>query len=385
MADGDGLNALIRRRAGELGFSLVGFTPADPVEGARLHARWVALGYAGEMGYLGRNHDKRADPRLLVPGARSVVCLGMEYFQPTPPAGPLSGRIAAYARGDDYHDILKKRLFELWDDIAAAVGRPNGRAPNGRALNGRVYVDTAPVAERELAQRAGLGWRGKNTLLINKRRGSFFFLAEIVLDVELDYDEPAVDHCGTCSRCLDACPTQAFPQPYVLDARRCISYLNIELKGPIPVESRSLMGDWILGCDVCQDVCPWNRRAAQAPEPAFAPRPGLERPALAELMAMDREAFNRAFRRNPAKRPKRRGILRNAAVALGNSGDPAAVPVLVRALADEEPLVRGHAAWGLGQLGGDAAGRALGEALAGEADAYVRGEIEAALAALGVA
>ncbi len=214
---------------------MVGFTPADPLAGAQFYARWVALGFAGEMDYLKRNLEQRANPAAMVPGARTVICLGMNYYQKTPSStDPLSGKIACYARGDDYHHLIKTRLFALWDSIQEST--------SGKA-HGRVYVDTAPVLERELAQRAGLGWWGKNTCLINKRKGSFFFLAEIILDIELDYDEPAVDHCGTCTRCLEACPTDAFPEPYVLDASRCISYLTIELKGPIPPSLRPGMGN----------------------------------------------------------------------------------------------------------------------------------------------
>ena len=362
--------ATITTRARQLGFDLVGFTPAEPLEGAAFYARWVALGYAGEMGYLTRNLDKRADPARMVPNARTVICLGMNYYQETPPStDPLTGHIACYARGDDYHDLIKKRLFTLWDFI-----RDNATTE----VNGRVYVDTAPVLERELAQRAGLGWWGKNTCLINKREGSFFFLAEIILDLELPFDEPATDHCGTCTRCLDACPTDAFPQPYVLDASRCISYLNIELKDSIPTHLRKGMGQWIFGCDICQDVCPWNRRAEVAPEPGYRSRPGFDGPSLLEWIAMDQETFSAHFRHNPIKRPKRRGLLRNVAVALGNSGRQEAVPALIKALQDEEPLVRGHAAWALGQLGGEEALTALKSRLEVEDDAEVVTEIQAA-------
>jgi len=365
------LTQRIRRRAAELGFDLVGFAPADPLAGAEFYARWVALGFAGEMDYLRRRLDKRADPARLVPGARTAICLGTNCYQETPAfAGGLHGRIACYARGDDYHELIKKRLFSLWDFIQAQT--------DGR-VDGRVYVDTGPVLERELARRAGLGWRGKNTCLINERMGSFLFLAEIILDLELDYDQPAADHCGTCTRCLDACPTGAFPEPYVLDARRCISYLTIELKGPVPRDLREGMGRWILGCDICQDVCPWNRKAKPASEPAFRPRRGLDPPSLPRLLVMDRDAFNEQFRRSPAKRPKRRGLLRSAAVALGNSGDPAAVPALIQALEDEETLVRGHAAWALGRLGGEEARRALEGALHREPDSGVAAEIRQAL------
>ena len=362
----------VRRRSIDLGFDLVGFAPADPLEGAEFYARWVALGFAGEMGYLERNLDKRADPARLVPGARSVICLGMHYYQESAEAPrPLAGRMARYARGDDYHDLLKDRLAQLWSWIESETGS---------APAGRYYVDTAPVLERELSRRAGLGWWGKNTCLINRWQGSYFLLGEIVTDLEFAWDEPAVDHCGTCTRCLDACPTDAFPEPYVLDARRCISYLTIELKGPIPTDLRPLMDNWVFGCDICQEVCPWNRKAAPVREPGLAARPGLEAPDLTELMAMDRDAFNARFRRNPAKRPKYRGLLRNVAVALGNSGNEDAVPVLVDALAHEEPLVRRHAAWALGRLGGETAAGALEKARASEADAEVVAEISAALA-----
>ena len=372
------LTASIRGRARSLGFGLFGVTPAEPLPGSDFYARWVALGYAGEMEYLRRNREKRADPRLLVPGAVSVICVGMNYYpgpqEETAAGGPdspgLRGRISAYARGDDYHELVKKRLAELWRFIEEEAGRP---------VRGRWYVDTAPVLERELAQRAGLGWWGKNTCLINKRQGSWFFLGEIITDLELQFDEPAVDHCGTCTRCLDACPTDAFPEPYVLDSRRCISYLTIELRTAIPGTLRPGIGDWLFGCDVCQEVCPWNRKAAPARETAFASRPGLEQPDLAELMKLDAAGFNRLFRNSPVKRPKRAGFLRNVAVALGNSGRPEAVGVLIPALKNEEPLVRGHAAWALGRLGGPEAEGALRDAMGEEEDAGVREEISDAL------
>jgi epoxyqueuosine reductase len=368
------LTTQIRHKARSLGFTSVGFAPADPLEGAQFYARWVALGYAGQMHYLERHLDKREDPRQMVPGARTAICLGMDYYQPTPDkTDPLRGQIACYARGDDYHDTIKKRLATLWEFILKTAGSDT---------RGRYYVDTAPVLERELAQRAGLGWWGKNTCLIDKRRGSYFFLAEIITDLQLDYDEPAPDHCGTCTLCLDACPTDAFPEPYVLDATRCISYLNIELKGPIPRDLRQGLGNWIFGCDICQAVCPWNRKPEPAPEPAYQSRPTLDNPSLLDLIQLDRDAFNELFRHNPIKRPKRRGFLRNVAVALGNSGCKEAIPVLINALDDEEPLVRGHVAWALGQLGGEEAKLALKKKLEIESDSEVREEIEQSLAIL---
>jgi epoxyqueuosine reductase len=367
------LTRFVHDEAARLGFDLVGITSADPLEAAEFYARWVAQGYAGDMRWLERNLDKRADPRLLVPGARSVICLGMYYDPPSSQqSARLTGRISRYARGDDYHDLIKSRLAELWQTFQAYTGGNVG---------GRYYVDTAPVLERELAARAGLGWWGKNTVLINRRAGSYFFLAELITTAELTPDEPATDHCGSCTRCLDACPTQAFPEPYVLDARRCIAYLNIELKGSIPEPLRHGMGDWLLGCDICQDVCPWNRRSAMTREPAYHARPGLDPVDLLELIGMNRDAFNERFRRNPAKRPKRRGMLRNAAIALGNSElREEAVPVLVKVLQEEEePLVRAHVAWALGKLGGEQALEGLRDAGATEADQEVRREIEQAL------
>ncbi len=368
------LTRFVRDEATRLGFDLVGVTSANPLAAAQYNARWIAQGYAGDMAWLERNLDKRADPRELVPGARSVICLGM-YYDPPATAGErggLTGQISRYARGDDYHEIIKSRLAELWQTF---------RANAGEGVAGRYFVDTAPVLERELAARAGLGWWGKNTVLINRRGGSYFFLAELITTAELELDEPATDHCGSCTRCLDACPTKAFPEAYVLDARRCISYLNIELKGSIPEPLRHGMGDWLLGCDICQDVCPWNRRSAGTGEAAFHPRPGLDPVDLLELIRMDGVAFNERFRRNPAKRPKRRGMLRNAAVALGNSDrGEQAVPVLVQVLREEEePLVRAHVAWALGKLGGKQAKLGLEAARETEQDEEVQAEIESAL------
>jgi epoxyqueuosine reductase len=268
-------------------------------------------------------------------------------------------------------------------------------------------VDTGPLLEREVAARAGLGWVGKNTNLLNKEWGSWFFLGEVLTSLELDYDQPATAHCGTCTRCLTACPTGAFIAPYVLDARRCISYLTIELKGPIPRDLRPLIGNLIFGCDICQDVCPWNIKHARPtgvpkvpkvpkvpeardhgsritdhgspPEPAFQPRPGLDAPELIPLLKLTPEEFNEKFRSSPIRRAGRRGLRRNVAVALGNSGDPAAIPTLCEALHDPDPLIRGHAAWALGRLGGKEARLALEEALEVEEDEWVREEIEEAL------
>jgi epoxyqueuosine reductase len=251
----------------------------------------------------------------------------------------------------------------------------------GSEVRGRAYVDTGPLLERDLARRAGLGWFGKNTMLLNRRMGSYFFLGALLLDLPLAPDEPfARDHCGTCTRCLDACPTGAFLAPHVLDARRCISYLTIELKGPIPRELRPLMGNWVYGCDICQEVCPWNRKAPFTDEPAFQARPGLSVPELIPLLGMTQEEFSVRFKASPIKRAKRRGFLRNVAVALGNSGDRRAVPALAAALHDSEPLVRAHAAWALGRLGGAEALACLKAARQTEDDRMVLEELILALA-----
>lgn len=370
------LTEALKAEAVRLGFDLVGITAAAPPPHAGALNDWLAAGHAGEMAYLARNAVRRADPRAAVPGARSIVVCGVHYraAEPDPATwnDPAHGRISRYAWGDDYHDVLLPRLRLLQEWLEARVGR---------AGIGRSYVDTGPVLERPVGEMAGLGFQGKNTLLIHPRHGSWFVLGEILVDAELDADQPQqLGSCGGCTRCLQACPTQAFVGPHVLDARRCISYLTIELKGPIPRELRPLMGNHIYGCDVCQEVCPWNRRwGAFTTEPAFTPRPGLAGPSLLDLAALDDEAFRTRFRGSPIKRIKRRGLLRNVAVALGNWREPASIDPLSRLLYDHEPLIRGHAAWALGRIGGPDAHAALNGRLAVEDDPWVREEIGDAL------
>jgi epoxyqueuosine reductase len=281
--------------------------------------------------------------------------------------------VASYAWGEDYHEVLAQRLRLLVDFIETHVGGP---VPN------RWYTDTGPVLERDLAQRAGLGWIGKNTCLINPRQGSYFLLAEILLGLELEPDSPFLpDYCGSCTRCIDACPTGCILPDRTLNARRCISYLTIELNGAIPDDLRLQMGEWVFGCDVCQQVCPWNARfASPQGDPAFAPRPGVASPDLIDELALTPQAFNHKFKGSPLKRAKRRGYLRNAAVVLGARADPAAIPALAAALSqDPEPLVRRHAAWALGRMDNEAARQALISALEHEADGTVRSEIQEAL------
>ncbi len=371
------LTAALKLEAQRLGFDLVGIAEAAPPPHAAALDPWLQAGHAGEMAYLAKNAVRRADPREAVPGSRSIIVCGVHYraAEPDPEQwnDPSRGQIARYAWGDDYHDILLPKLRTLQTWLEERVGR---------AEIGRSYVDTGPVLERPVGVMAGLGFQGKNTLLIHPRQGSWFFLGEILVDVALVFDAPqSVGGCGGCTRCLRACPTNAFVGPHVLDARRCISYLTIELKGPIPRELRPLMGNHIYGCDVCQEVCPWNVRWGQlTQEPSFAPRADIVAPELISLMALDDEQFRARFKGSPIKRTKRRGLLRNVAVALGNWGDPRAVPVLIRALGDHEPLIRGHAAWALGRIGGAEAHRALADRRLAEQDEWVCEELGLALA-----
>ncbi len=370
------LTSKIKKRAADLGFDLVGVSRALPLPGGDFYQEWLEKGYAGNMEYMERNAEKRKDPGNLIEGALSVISVGMNYFvkgDSAPEDGGIYGRIAMYALGDDYHDHIKKKLFDLLEFIEEEYSGE---------VKGKAYVDTGPVLEREIGNLAGIGWYGKNTNLINKEIGSWLLLGEIVLNIELEYDEPALDHCGTCTACLDVCPTEALVDPYVLDSTLCISYLTIELKGPIPLELRPLVGDYIFGCDDCQDVCPWNSKAEETDEPAFQPRDGFSAPSLVSLMGMDDEAFRSRFKGSPIKRAKRRGFLRNVAVALGNSGKKEAIPVLVKSLRDDDPLIRGHSAWALGQIGGDEAKNAMEQVLEVENDEEVTKELEYALQSL---
>jgi epoxyqueuosine reductase len=342
MVSAESLTPLVKAQAYGLGFDLVGVATLGPAETAGAFDEWIARGYAGEMDYLPRGAVKRGDTRLPAPGATSAVVVGMNYGG-TRPAGP----VARYARGDDYHDVMVAKLRELHAWIGARIGRE---------VRGKAYVDTGPILERDLARRAGLGWFGKNTNLVNPRLGSFFFLGALFVELELVADEPfEADRCGSCTRCLDACPTDAFVGPRQLDATRCISYLTIELKGEIPGPLRERMGDLLYGCDVCQDVCPWNVRFSRdLRESVFEPRPairGKDASTLArEILAMDDEAFCAAFKGSPMKRAKRRGLARNAAVVLGNVGTAEDAPALESALSDPESLVRAHAAWALERI-----------------------------------
>jgi len=367
------LTAALKQEARRLGFQLAGVCPAAAPPGIERFRRWLADGFAGEMHYLADRAAAYEHPRHVLEGARSVFMLGMSYrtAEPAEPQ-PGQGKVSRYAWGTDYHDLIRSRLERLADF--------HRRLAPGAAVRG--VVDTAPLLEREFAQLAGLGWIGKNTLLINRRHGSWIFLAALLSTEPLVPDAPLErDYCGKCRRCLDACPTGALVEPYRLDARRCISYLTIELRGSIPPEFRPAIGDRVFGCDACQEVCPFNRRVPCSTEPALRPDAEMNPIELAPLFEMDDEAFRRRFRHTPLWRAKRRGILRNATIVLGNQPHPSAVPALVRGLNDHEPLVRGAAAWALGRCGGPEPPSALRERLSLETDATVRAEIKAALAA----
>ncbi len=337
----------IRAQAYGLGFDLAGITTLGPAETAGAFEAWLDKGYAGDMSYLPRWRELRHDSRLPHAGVVSAIVVGLDYGGAEP-----SGTVARYARGDDYHDIMRDRLRELLTWLERETGS---------AVRGRPYVDTGPVLERDLARKAGLGWFGKNTMLINMQRGSFFFLGALFVDLQLAPDEPfASDHCGTCRRCLDACPTGALVAPGEMDARRCISYLTIESRGAIPLELRAQVGELVYGCDICQDVCPWNVRFARE-LPAGSPFKAREfiagkdaRTLARELLAMTQEEFSAAFSKSPMKRAKLRGLKRNAAVVVGNAGTADEADVLSCALHDPEPLVREHAAWALARIRGRA-------------------------------
>jgi epoxyqueuosine reductase len=338
-----GMESRLKQQAHHLGFDLVGIAPAAPADGFDRLRDWLDRGFAGEMEYMHRRAEARRRPDSVLPEVRSVVMLAMNYNPGAEPeeSAPGLGRVARYARGPDYHDVLRERLNQLLKWLQAE--RPGCR--------GRGVVDTAPLLERDFARRAGLGWFGKNTMLLNKRLGSYFFLAALLVDLELQPDNPfEADHCGSCTACLDACPTTAFAGPRLLDARRCISYLTIELKSDVPIELRNGVGDWAFGCDVCQEVCPWNHKAPLASEAAAPGRPELASLDLIELLGLSEAEFRLRFRDTALMRTKRRGLLRNAALVLGNTGDERALPVLRRALEDAEPLVREAARWAIDEI-----------------------------------
>jgi epoxyqueuosine reductase len=347
------IRARILALAGELGFDLCRFARADAPEHAMQFREWLDRGEGGEMNYLSRNAEKRCDPQQVLPNAKTVIVLALNYFQGkavvagVPPAdsgkiapdtGGATGRIARYAWGDDYHQLIEKKLAVL-DDFLRRHGGTQ-----------KCYVDTGPILERDYAAAAGMGWHGKSTMLLNRQLGTWFFLAEILTTLEFAPDPRQKNYCGRCTRCIDACPTGAITAPHQMDARRCISYLTIESKGPIPIGLRPMIGDRIYGCDDCLAACPWNRFAKVSRETTFAMPREVAIMKLRDYLSLDEKKFRRLFRDSPVKRTKRRGLLRNVCVALGNVGTKDDLPALEKAAADAEPLIAEHAQWAIGRI-----------------------------------
>jgi epoxyqueuosine reductase len=369
----DDLSDRLKAEALRLGFEQVGIAPAVAPPGYPRFLEWLEAGYAAGMSYLERRAGVRAHPEHLLEDVRSVVVVSFLYGRPAPEEpGPLEGKVARYARGGDYHELLWRRLEALLDWLRT----------QHPGLRGRAVADTAPLLERDFAQLAGLGWIGKNTMLIDRRLGSFTVLGALLVDIELRPDAPhGASHCGTCTRCLDACPTDAFAGPYQLDARRCISFWTIEHRGTIDEPMARALGDWVFGCDVCQDVCPWNRKAPPGRTPELEPRPEWTNPDLAAWLASDQLRFRRSLKGTALERARPSGLLRNAALVLGGRGPAAAaaVPALVDRLDDADPIVRDAAAWALGQIATEAALAAL-EARRDDPDPDVRAAVARALA-----
>lgn len=373
MPDTKNITQALKEEARKAGFPLVGITLPDPPDHLDFYRDWISQGHHADMEWMAteRALRRRSDPMQVLPECQSVLVLGMPY--PFPKGRKGDGKISSYAWNEDYHQVLTAKMRGLVQFLEGQVGEP---VPN------RWYTDTGPILERELAQRAGLGWFGKNTTLINPQFGSFFFLAELFLGIALEPDATfREEYCGTCTRCLDACPTGSLKEPYLLDANLCLSYLTIERKGAIRDDLRPEMDQWIFGCDICQKVCPWNEKHAQETEiiEAFQPRPETTQINLRDEIILSEESFQEKFKDSPVKRTKRRGYLRNVAIALGNQGKEESVPELIQALRDQEPWVRGHAAWALGKIGGKDAQHALQETLRREGDPNVKKEMEQAL------
>ena len=344
------LSERVKGLALALGFDLAGIARAEPTPETRFLSTWLERGHAGEMHYIGRRAREREDPRRVLEGARSMLALGLVYDPAkSPESAPGTLQVARYAGGDDYHDVLLERVRALEAGLPALAGAP---------VRSRGYVDTGPVLERVYAAWGGLGWIGKNTCLIHPRLGSYLFLAVVITDLQLSPDLREPDHCGSCRACLDVCPTDAFPEPYVLDATRCISYTTIESRGPIPLELREAHADWGFGCDLCQEVCPWNTRSRrQLPadplglRAALAPRPEWRRPSLEWVLSLDEQTWRRAARGTALKRTRYRGLLRNALIVAGNSGLSELVPLIRRHADGEDALLAEHAHWALERLG----------------------------------
>lgn len=367
------LTARVKAEAKRVGFDLVGVTGPAPPPHLDVYHQWITEGRHGGMNYLAdeRALKRRSNPLQILPECQSILTVAVNYLPGDQQHPKNIPRVAAYARGDDYHDVLIERLEQLAAFIETQVG---GAVPHRR------YTDSGPLLEREFAQRSGLGWIGKNTCLINPVHGSYLLLAELLLGVQLEPDVPfEEDRCGTCTRCIDACPTSCILPDRTIDARLCISYLTIEHKDFVPHELREKIGDWLFGCDICQQVCPWNRFSVPTKDPAFQTRSFLKPPDIERFLNLTPGSWAKPLHGSPLLRPRRRGLVRNAAIVAGNHRDQAAIHRLTELLLhDPDPLVRGHAAWALGQIGGPSAIIALREAKGSETDPIILAEIEAA-------
>ena len=357
----------IENFAKELGFDGFGVTRGLPSKSIENYKEWLNLDYQGEMSYMSRNVEKRSSLDAVLSRVQSVVCLRTNYMTEDKNMNFIHekdrGDFSLYALNEDYHEVLSQKHKKLEEKIKEEF----------KGCRTKIYIDTGPILEKPLAQSAGLGWVGKHTNLITEHIGSYYFISEILVDVALEDSEPSLDKCGTCRSCIDICPTKAIVAPYILDSRKCISYLTIELKGVIPIELRKAMGNHIYGCDDCQVVCPWNSFAVKTDEESFRAQDGSFQ--LIELIRLNDEGFRKRFKKSPVKRTKRRGLLRNVAVALGNSGNLSAVGPLIDTLSDYEPLIRAHVVWALGELIGKKALPILNKTLTNEEEDIVKNEV----------
>ena len=360
--------ASLKSFAESLGFDGFGVTNPQLGLAEKRFVHWLDAGYDGEMNYIKRGEEKRKNPDLILQGVRSILCFRKNYFTIEKDMSYVEQRdnadISIYALNKDYHDNITSRVRQMEKKIQKEV----------EGCRTKIYVDTGPILEKPLAQQAGLGWIGKHTNLLTQGAGSWYFLSEILTDADLLLSQPAEDNCGTCRSCIDICPTNAIIAPYILDSRRCISYLTIELKGVIPVEYRKAIGNRVYGCDDCQIVCPWNSYAVKTDDPDFQQRQDMIK--LIDLIQMNQEMFSKRFKGSPIKRIKRRGLLRNVAIALGNSGNQQAVPILIKVLNDEEPLIRAHVVWALGELSGSKVLPVISKKLKNETETIVLEELK---------
>jgi len=369
------ITQIIKEEGFRLGFDLIGVAPVGDYPESQYYKKWLNKGYEATMSYMSKNPGRREDVRNIMPGAKSVISCALNYNSDYPYSVSQKDRnkgwIARYAWGDDYHGIVNEKLNTLKSFIIENIEDE---------FNSKVYVDTGPVLERMYGKYSGVGWVGKNTCIINQEMGSWLFLGEIITNLELDYDSQVPDRCGTCTECIDRCPTNAIREPYVLDSSSCISYFTIENKGEIPDKYREAIGNNVFGCDICQDVCPWNINANNETDDAFLPREGLFQPDLGYLLGLEQEEFSSIFKNSPIKRAKRKGIIRNVLVAIGNSGSSEYVDLVYNLLDDIDPMIRSHAVWTLWKIQGQQCLTALKSMLKSETDENVLSELNKILA-----